>query len=254
MTIGVGFVCEDGVVLCSDNQITYPTNHKYYECKIYPHSIPGGRIAFTFAGNPNVMKMFDGKFKAAIQMAPTPHTASQIQDAVETVLGLMDIVDSDPDGLHMLCAIALQTPEVRLLKTERKAVTEVPKFDYVGVGDSSLLRYLAPLMAQPDSYTCDQAIGLGVCLVLQAKRYIDGCGGDTDVAILRGNQKDNLRFRSGHSMEQVFLRLEQLLNRVVTDLFDIRKTTDEFGESVEHLAKALKGYRPSIMSRTFPPF
>src|SRR5271167_4782076 len=73
VTIGVGFLCSNGIVLCADNQITWPQFHKYYECKIYPHSTPEWATVFTFAGNPSLMKSFDGKFEGAMRLVPPPY-------------------------------------------------------------------------------------------------------------------------------------------------------------------------------------
>ena len=82
VTIGIGFLCDAGIILGADNQITWPTNHKYYECKIYRFSFDRCPVAFTFAGNPNLMKMFHGKFEAAMKLVPPPYTASIIHFSV----------------------------------------------------------------------------------------------------------------------------------------------------------------------------
>ena len=95
MTIGVGFLCDDGVVLCADNQITWQNQHKYYECKIYPHLTSDWAAYITFAGNPTLMKSFDGKFKDTMAKMPAPVTAARIRDAIETVLAFLDVLDGD---------------------------------------------------------------------------------------------------------------------------------------------------------------
>src|ERR1700691_6315771 len=66
VTIGVGFLCEDGIVLCADNQITWPQSHKYYECKIYEHRTNEWSMLNTFSGDPDLVKSFNGKFRDAM--------------------------------------------------------------------------------------------------------------------------------------------------------------------------------------------
>jgi hypothetical protein len=105
-------VCElHGIVLCSDTQITFPECHKYYEHKIYPHTNPSWSIAFTYAGSPNLMKMFNEKFATA------PETGYCFQCAVDCEgarrLSGMNVLDSDSYGLHLLCAIVI--PEKSLV-------------------------------------------------------------------------------------------------------------------------------------------
>ena len=86
MTIGIGFLCETGIVLCADNQITWPESHKYYECKLYPHATADWTVAMTFSGSPELMKSFNGKFRDSMALMPAPYTVSRIQDNVETIL------------------------------------------------------------------------------------------------------------------------------------------------------------------------
>jgi hypothetical protein len=178
VTIGIGFLCDDGIVICSDNQITWTQSHKDYKRKIYQHSTADWAALFTFAGNPDLMESFDGKFRETMKIVPPPHTASKIQDAIETVLSFMDLVETDPDGLYMICGIVIPKREVRLLKTSRKIVSELQDYGYVGVGDSSILRFLGQLITQsPKGYRTRQALRLAIYLVLKAKTHIDGCGG-----------------------------------------------------------------------------
>lgn len=245
MTIGIGFLCEDGIVLCADNQITWPESHKYYECKLYPHGTAGWTVAMTFSGSPELMKSFNGKLRDSMALMPAPYTVSRIQDNVETILSFFDVLKDDPMQLSLLCGIVIPGKEFRLLKTEGWIVREVSRFEYVGVGDSSVLRYLSPFLTQTRGYTISQAFNLGIYLTLQARRYIEGCGGETDAIVLKSNGRLT-NFRGPHHVEQKLLLLEHFLNRAATDFFDDRSTEEEFKDSVERLTKALKEYRPEV--------
>jgi hypothetical protein len=229
-------------VLCADNQITYPANHKYYECKIYPIPFPTFTIAATFAGNPNLMKSFWGKFAQAVTLvAPPPATAAKVQDVIETVLSMMDLVDSDPDGLHLMIGIAVGgSKETLLLKTERKIVSIVQAYDYIGVGDSSLLRYLGPLLTGHGEFITKQAVYLGSYLVLSAKRYVEGCGGDTDVYVVKSNGQLESRSNQAYNIEQNMLRLEHHLHNAAPLFFDRRVSKETLAKSLERFVRALQ--------------
>src|SRR5208283_3114444 len=50
MTIALGFPYLEGVLICADTQMSYPTGAKYVEHKITAEEIDGCRCVFTFAG------------------------------------------------------------------------------------------------------------------------------------------------------------------------------------------------------------
>jgi hypothetical protein len=85
-----------GIVLCSDTQITFPESHKYYEHKIYPPTNPSWSIAFTYAGSPNLMKMFNLKFATADEIGYCSfQCAVDCEGAREDVLSGMNVLDTD---------------------------------------------------------------------------------------------------------------------------------------------------------------
>jgi hypothetical protein len=247
VTIGIGFECRDGIVLCADTQLTWPQYHKYYERKIYPHLSDSMdyTIAFTFAGNPDLMKSFNGKFADALKLLKAPFTADKIQALVETVLDLMDVVDGDESGLFMLCGIVIPDKEMRLIKTSRKIVSRVDEYvgyDYVGAGDSSVLRFLGELLAhQPgDQFIERHATVLGSYLVSRAIAYVDGCGGDTDIFVLHSYGTLEDRGAMAYRYEQSMLRIEHFVKAAAMKFFDRRVQEIEFTESIERLNKSLQ--------------
>ena len=223
MTIGVGFRCRDAIVLCADTQPAWPQSHQDSERTIYDHYGDAGEwaVAFTLAGSPTLMRSFDAKFSEMMQIAPTPKTASTIQDVIETALSLHDTLDTDPSGLSLLCAIVIPQQEMRFLKIEGKVVAPAHSFDYVGIGDSSLLRYLRPILINSEAdLTTQQAFTLGSYLVLQAKRYIKGCGGETDMIALYPEGRLMEKFSGTHNTEHSMLNLERDIGSAVQAVFD----------------------------------
>jgi hypothetical protein len=245
VSIGVGFLCDDGLVICADTQITWPENHKYYESKLFLHGGSDWTVVSTFAGNPELMKSFDGKFKDSMVLMPAPYSASKIQDNLETILSFFDVLRDDPMQLSTLCGIAIRNKEFKLLKTQGHLVREVPRFDYVGTGDSSLIRYLSQFLTQTRGYTTSQALRLGAYFVFQAKRYIDGCGGDTDARVLQPNGTAP-RIDGLERMEQKILLLEHALSRVATYFFDSREPASEVSDAADRFGKMLIQYRPEM--------
>jgi len=252
VTIGIGFLCEDGIVLCADNQITWPQSHKDYECKIYRHGDADWSMISTFSGDPDLVKSFNGKFKDAMSKVAAPYTAAKIQDVIETVLSFLDILDANPSDLWMLCAVAIPNSEMRLVRTTGKVVSEVGAYSYVGVGDSSLLRYLGQLITDVQfhrPYRADQAYMLATYLVLKAKTHIEGCGGDTDAYVLRPSGHVEIRNGDTYNTEQPMLRIESKVKVVASCFFDKRMSDENFAKALQSLVKVLTDDHREIANR-----
>lgn len=244
--MGAGFLCDDGVVICADTQVTWEQSHKYYETKLYPLATDDYTLVFTYAGNPEMMRMFFAKFQGSTRHLKPPLSTEMVRNLIESVLSNMDILDSPHQVLRMLCGVAIRpSGEIALVRTENKIVNPVRGFDYIGTGDSSLLRYLSKLLTETRGYTMEQAKYLCTYFVLQAKRYIDGCGGETEMRTI--SKSGSSIFSSNlYSQEQMLLRLEFTLGRVGTYFFDRRFTVEEFNEYVDRFARMLKEYRPEL--------
>ncbi len=242
MTVGVGFLCADGVMLCADDQITWRESHKYYERKIYPvYDSKASVVAATFSGNPDLMKSFVGKFKASMGHMPEPHTADRIQETIETVLTFFDVLKDEPTQLNLLCGIVIPNKEFRLVKSDGYVVRDVPRFDYVGIGDSSVLRFLSPLLVRRREFFLQEAFNIAAYMVFQAKRYVDGCGGSTDGLLMEKTGCGvNIHLQPGMGIEAAFSRIEHTLAEVANALSDTGMSDDRLDNYVKQFADTLK--------------
>jgi hypothetical protein len=248
VTIGIGFQCVDGVVLCADTQITAFPSYKKHECKLYKHVGKGWSVAFAFAGNSNLMKAFDAKFAEGVTTIQEPFTVQKIGNRIEGVLLSMDVILNDSTGLHMVCAVAVP-PVAILLKTEGQIVRGLNAdrfYSFVGAGDSSVLQHLGSLLAQAESGTCtiDQAYALGIYLVAQAKAHVPDCAGDIDIIIVRSSGEVDQRGVSvTHGVEQQLLILEHYIGKVASAFFDRRIKDVDFDKLLVSLCNKLREAR-----------
>jgi 20S proteasome alpha/beta subunit len=252
VTISVGFRCEDGIVICADTQITWPQSHKCYECKIYEHRTDDWTLVNTFSGDPEVVKAFNENFDEAMPHASKPHTARQIRKVIESVLSQMD----DVSDLSMLCAVAIPQTEMHLYKTSAKIVREVDSYDYIGAGDSSLLRYLGSLLTEsvvPSGYGSEYAYNLGCYFVLKAKVFIEGCGGDTTAWILRPHGHVDVRDGNTYNTEQDFMWLEKTFRMAVAACFDPRVPERNVNDLLGKMVEKLKQHHQIVQQRTIWP-
>ena len=189
VTIGIGFRCTDGVVILSDTQISNGTM-KYYEGKIHPISLKGSEglcgVVLTYSGSPALWKKFRDKFDSTMRDAQYDPTPTSIEQSISELLGQMANSLYDPSGnpdLYLLCGMVCEGQEAILLKSQAETVHRViDGFDAVGAGDSSVIRFLSKALALRHSALSKSiAKKIGTYVLLQAKHYIDGCGGDTDI-------------------------------------------------------------------------
>lgn len=253
VSIGIGFRCDYGVVLCSDTQITWKGKHKTHESKLFYLSGTNWTMASVYAGDPQLWKSFRDKFTELIQAhwktnSREPATAKELRDILETALCYFNELDSDPMSLCLLVGFIIPNKAIKLVKTEGKLISDVSSFDFVGCGDSSVLRYLAPIMADRDRWmSINQALQVGTHWVLQAKRYAEDCGGDTDAFVLDWDGRMGRRSEMTYNWEQHMLRLEKEAGRIFQSFWDKSIDTIQFDEILERFCTHLREERTIVL-------
>jgi hypothetical protein len=194
-------------------------------------------MASVYAGDPHLWKSFRNKFAEVLQThfkanSREPATSKELRDILETALCYFSELDSDPLALCLLMGFVITNKEILLVRTEGKLISDVYVFDHIGCGDSSLLRYLTPITAERDRWpTISQALYTGTYWVLQAKRWVEDCGGDTEAFVLHWNGRMHQRNGVTSNWEQHLLGLELEFAKVLKNLGDTAINDDEEFES-----------------------
>jgi hypothetical protein len=202
VTIALGFLCPDGIVLCSDRQITDSTaGLKYQKRKLsWMTGTYGGihfELASAYAGDPESAKIirteiaerFGREVSKSKELGFQPKARKTLERIFNT---------KNTKYLQMLIGIRFHSGELCLFKTSGKKVVE-GRTEYIGSGDSSALRYLADFLLPTFISTVFEAHVLGSYLVSVANRYVDGCSGGPDIYTIA---KDGGR---NHLVGEVFL-------------------------------------------------
>ena len=189
MTIALGFNCIGGVVLCADQQIGASGWHKFNESKMYVINNPTEplyTIVLTYAGDPSVMKTFHQKFAGVVSANKAFSSVRNLQTLLEGCL--LDMNQDAVNSTDLLCGVSVQGGTYGLLRTKGYSVYEIGDYDQIGVGDSSLVRFLSQMLVSHPMKVYP-AVYIGNYIVKKAKEFVDGCGGETDILILRGDGK-----------------------------------------------------------------
>jgi 20S proteasome alpha/beta subunit len=181
MTIGVGYQCMDGVVLCSDRQITSTAGFKYQERKIWSASSPDWSLIFSYAGYPDAAtvmfrKIVDG-LKDKLKQAKGTFPYERARAVLEEVF-----FDHTAADLQTMIGFYSDYQDPRLFRTQGASVVD-GYIEHIGIGDSSALKYITSFL-KPQTNLVDEAVMFAAYLVSVANRYVDGCSGGPDLSIL----------------------------------------------------------------------
>ena len=183
MTIVLGFRCTDGVIICADQQITSPGAFKYHQTKISIERFKSFDAVFAYAGQPGLALEVHDKIVSALRTVAIDGPVSTIvRETADSVLSNMGRLYTELE-LQMLIGTTTRGQKAGLVRFDGKSVHAGPYFNYLGVGESSLIRFLAQKLY---TKTIDLQVGvnLGAYLIKKAEDYIDGCGGPIDVLAL----------------------------------------------------------------------
>jgi hypothetical protein len=150
--------------------------------------VPQWTLGFAYADSKEMMQSFQdaaGKGVGGITEPGFEEFRSVLEGAV------LELYAKFPEAdVEILAGLTINTPRCQgreLLKLSRHGVREVEEWECLGIGDSSLVRYLAGILLD-QAASADEKLALAVYMVTQAKLYVDGCGGDTDVLVLAEKQ------------------------------------------------------------------
>ncbi|GEM_PF-5972356 len=195
VTIGLGFTCNDGVVLCADRQITDNVGLKYEKTKVSLHQVASALhrgekvlVAFgiTYAGDPDKAKVLADSLSLKIteQIFRWPHDES----AKRIIESCLRSSNARPESV----LIAFQTKASSawrkpfLIRTSGTKVVHGFR-EYIGVGDSSVIRYLDTLVGSKIREIA-QAERIGAYMVSVANTCVDRCSGGPDILTLRDRE------------------------------------------------------------------
>jgi hypothetical protein len=247
MSIALATICQDGLVICADRQLSNPSGFKFYECKLskIPLAPNSGTVVLGYAGSPDTMKIIVESLRAKFEQQNK--SSDQIEAGLQETLN--DVIPKNPKEHHLtLCGFGVNGT-LRLLKTWDRTISPVTVWDCVGFGDSALTRYLGSIFLGTEIHLpIFRAVPICNYMVSQAKKYVDGCGGQTDLVVMAPN---------GEVSEQTDSKIIELMCEVVENMLNSLLTSatepNATPEQIEHLIKQL-GYVTKLSTTLFDGF
>lgn len=214
MTIAIGFLCSDGIVLCSDRQMTSDGGMKFSAKKLSHMSglFHGVQmtLASAYAGDPEAAKILRTEIRE--RLGKEIASSRSVRKSLEKIFN-----NKHSKYLEMLIAIRFSSGEKCLFRTKGRKVVEA-RTEYIGSGDSSALRYIAGFLL-PHMLSVKEAQVLGSYIVSVANRFVDGCSGGPDVFTIYDNGITGDSYRGPYpNARERFLTCEDEIGRGLREL------------------------------------
>lgn len=211
VTIGVGFLCTDGIVLCADRQITDSGGFKYEERKIFRSLTKEFSLIYSYAGQPDTAKVLFQRLRDALKKCDFPQ--DDVRSCVEDIFK-----DRMSKEVKTLIGIRVKDVGGYFFRTSKTRVVDGEVAEHIGVGDSSAVRYLCDFLLRSQPSIHDAQI-IGSYIVSVANKYVEFCSGGPDITTLWF--KGTLQEGSGGvypNQKERFMACEEQIGRALREL------------------------------------
>lgn len=185
MTAVIGYVCDSGVVLCADTQETIRGYTKTDAKKLLPFQCPALSLVFAGAGN-NSTQIDGAIYEIAAQViADEPKTGADLKRSVRKALGELFPREhyprvGDPE-VDILMAFQWKT-EAGLYRITDCSLAPIRSMAAIG---TSVILAAQLLQRHYDPHVqINEAAIICIYVMYHVKKWVDGCGGNTEIAII----------------------------------------------------------------------
>lgn len=199
MTIAAGLLCDEGVVLCADTQETIPGYVKTDTEKMRTFLRPIYNISFTGAGDSDLIEMtieeIDRRLTLENPTALWP-ILKAIKDALADVfkkrIGPYGVFSPETRPEIPTLLIVIQFSAATLLyKASGTKLRRLHESDCIGMGVILGKSLIGQLFDPKISLT--QSGLIAVYIFNQVKRWVDTCGGKSDILLIFNRDKNIIR-------------------------------------------------------------
>lgn len=187
MTIALAFPYLEGVLVCADTQMSYPTGTKYAEHKITAEEIDGCRCIFAFAGDlglaTEIRNKIFRKITAFVKATQANPVTEELHAIVEAATNEYKRLEVNLE-IEFILAVYPQAEVPAIIHFAGKGVNvKTDEIVVLGCGNESLTRYLTENLFIND-LDWEHALALGCYIVKKATQYVQFCGEPIEAARL----------------------------------------------------------------------
>lgn len=260
MTIVAGFKSFEGIVVCADTQETIdnlskrdvpklrfePEDSAFYGAR--GHEGDGLAVAFCGAGEngPFIDKLIDNAWHDAKNTTALPETCEAIEESIKDTyreFGKIFQVGFCPQA-ELIYGVKMEGRS-KLFSAMGPVVNEERTYSTAGIG-----RHLADFLAarmHGDHLNIRQCAILAAYVLFQTKEHIEGCGGDSHIAVLRNNgTSGKVGSRQVQAITELLKITDKDSGRIFLELADFEINDEEFKKDGNFSIDVLQAMRKSV--------
>jgi hypothetical protein len=236
VTIVAGFRCKDGIVLCADSQETVGSQKRSVPKLQYKPAIGGaGTLSAAFCGagegpliDTLVGRLWDG-LRTKTVLAEAHGTIEDVLASSYQAFGQIFQPGYCPQA-HLLVAVSLGGDNI-LLEAMGPIVNIRSEYSALGIG-SYMADFLIQRMYTP-YLNIRQCVILAAYVLFQAKEHVEGCGGESKIAVLRNVGRSGvLDAHRVEALTKLVASNDRHLGHLLLDSADLSITEQQLGHHV----------------------
>ncbi len=263
MTIALGILATDGVVIAADTQegSGYPggtktSGHKIMSRNMIGQFAPSGvvrerSIASTGAGWSGHLDAFHQNVIDGFEVCRNPSLGDRaIKDTVydfyqRHILPLHVLGETRQPSADLIIGVSWKGDGPRLMATENSTARRCKGYVAVGAGREHASMLLSRILPEPTDVTVQLASYLAVYTIFHVKEFIEGCGKNTHVVILKDGHAHYMRDETVSVLE---LRFNDYLRfDAVAVNYILGRPLKEEGQALNPLIGYLKSIRKNAL-------
>lgn len=188
VTIAAGFRCRDGVVLCADSRITVPGFLKAEEPKIARLAGVAHAVFYTFEGDVDFSRMAIEILVESMHEAELKGRSMilELRRTVRDIYEKYSKLSTKQRKLYLSLIVAIHSGnKVTLYKVSGPLAPAFSRCQFIGCG-YNVAESVALDIYNP-SMSVNEAAKMAVYALAKTKKYVDGCGGKSEVVRIYDN-------------------------------------------------------------------
>jgi hypothetical protein len=237
VTIIAGFKCYEGIVICADTQETIgPSKRSVPKLRFEPAGSPrqGNDLAVAFCGSGDSGPFIDKLIQNAWEDGQLGTNVDEVCEEIEKSIKLTykDFGKIYQPGYcptaDLIYGVKMKST-CRLFIANGPIVNEKPEYDSFGVG-----QYMADFLASrmyAHHLNLRQCAILAAYVLFQAKEHVDGCGGESHIAVLRESGTSGIVVQENvETVTECLKMADHSLGNLLIDAADIELGSADFIE------------------------
>jgi 20S proteasome alpha/beta subunit len=251
VTIIAGFRCKDGIVVCADTQETTGAAKRdvpklRFEARGLATDEP---LAIAICGSgygPLIDKLVDEAWTTVQPLSEMNEVCEAIETTIKKLYQEYGRIYQRGHCPAAELIYGVQTAEeLKLFSANGPIINERPEYYSSGQG-YYLADFIASRMYVP-YLSLHQCVILAAYVLFQAKEHVDGCGGDSHIAILRNDGMSGvIDVQRTDYLTKMLESADPYVGSLLLSVADLGITDDQLVESFARKAKVIKWDRKRI--------